>query len=411
MQRKSFPIRSLKVLDSAQGVIEAVVSVFGVVDYAGERVLPGFFAESIRAKLPKGVWGHDWLSPVAKTLVAEEWLPGDSRLPQEIRQFGGLYVKGQFNLDTQRGHDAFSDLQFGAIDEFSIGYEVTEDRTAKGGVRELVKGTLFEWSPVLVGANPATSLISTKGAKTMRKIDLKALFLGEHAETDASVAAIRSLCDDLFYHCIYPCLYPEWYDRGQEMADADALACLEGGLAEFGQLALMIFRNMLAAEAAGDAAEKGARAAAFKAAIKAGRKLSQETIDSLTDIKGRVHACGDDLGALMEEACAEKARQIEVKGVSGAPPAGASFETQLDAALATVKSIAARGGEILALRAKDGRTLSSERRAQLKALGSVISDLVSAAEPAPPGWELRALQADVLRSRVVTDRLAAEARL
>jgi len=116
--------------------------------------------------MPKGVWMHDWKTPVAKTLVAEELLAGDSRLPSELTSLGGAYVKAQFNLETQRGREAFSDIKFGLVDEYSIGYKVLEDRweTKSGGkaVRHLLKGRWFEWSPVLVGMNDRTATVAVK---------------------------------------------------------------------------------------------------------------------------------------------------------------------------------------------------------------------------------------------------------
>jgi ABC-type transporter Mla subunit MlaD len=40
---------------------------------------------------------------------------------------------------------------------------VAEEALATDGSRELVKGRLYEWSPVLFGANPMTAVISAKG--------------------------------------------------------------------------------------------------------------------------------------------------------------------------------------------------------------------------------------------------------
>lgn len=168
LQRKSYA-GLVKTVSATQGIAEMFVSVFNVIDADNERVLPGFFKASLARKMPKGVWMHDWKQPVAKTLDARELAPGDSRLPDKIRSYGGLYVKGQFNLDTQRGREAFSDLTFGTVDEFSIGFTTEKSRAGdKAGVRDLVEGTLHEWSPVLVGACPETMLVGTKraGAKS-----------------------------------------------------------------------------------------------------------------------------------------------------------------------------------------------------------------------------------------------------
>lgn len=145
-----------------EGIVEAIVSVFNNVDSVGDRVKFGFFDESIKTKLPKGVWQHDWNTPVAKTLEARELMAGDPLLPAGLKDLGGLYIKGKFNLETQAGRETFSNIKEGIIDEFSIGYTVAEEIYAADGARELIKGRLYEWSPVLFGANPATAVISAK---------------------------------------------------------------------------------------------------------------------------------------------------------------------------------------------------------------------------------------------------------
>lgn len=170
IERKTFQSGEFKVIDPVKGIAEMIVSVFNVVDSGNDVVMPGFFAESIaRRRTPdgrpkvKGVWAHDWSIPVAKTLDARELMPGDPRLPDHLRDLGGLWVKAQFNLETQRGREAFSDLQFGTIDEFSFGYEVTEySYDEDSGIRKLLKGEWYEWSPVLVGMNEHTVLLNTK---------------------------------------------------------------------------------------------------------------------------------------------------------------------------------------------------------------------------------------------------------
>lgn len=155
----------VKLNNPEEGFVEAIVSVFGNKDRGGEVVMKGFFTESLQKKLPKGVWGHNWSQPIAKTVEAKELDPGDALLPEHLKQNGGLYIKGQFNLETQRGREAYSDLKFGNVDEFSFGYEVLEERWDKATrTNYLIKGNIFEWSPVLIGMNPDTALIRIHGA-------------------------------------------------------------------------------------------------------------------------------------------------------------------------------------------------------------------------------------------------------
>jgi len=187
IERKSYSVADMKVADDQAGVIEAIVSVFSNVDLGNEKVMPGFFAKSIEKKLPKGVWAHDWKQPIAKTLEAKELLPGDPLLPASPKTLGGAYIKGQFNLDTQRGREAYSDIKFGIVDEFSIGYSVIEDKKDKeSGVRELIKGDWKEWSPVLVGMNDQTALISIKSDEA------KGMLAEEMAQTTPSTWEVES---------------------------------------------------------------------------------------------------------------------------------------------------------------------------------------------------------------------------
>jgi HK97 family phage prohead protease len=146
------------------GQLEAIVAVLNNTDLDGEVMRPGFFSKSLATKLPKGVWAHNWSQPVAKTLEARELQPGDPLLPEAVRSNGAYYIKAQFNLETQRGREAFSDVKNGLIDEFSVGYFTTKDYTdPQTGNRNLLEGDWIEWSPVLAGANPSTSVIGVKG--------------------------------------------------------------------------------------------------------------------------------------------------------------------------------------------------------------------------------------------------------
>ena len=186
LKYKSFPAE-VKVLDKASGVLEAVVAVLNNIDMGKERIRPGFFTESLARKKPKGVWMHDWTQTVAKTLDAKELAAGDPLLPDRISLLGGYYIKGQFNLDTQRGKEAFSDIAFGIVDEFSIGYSLDKwQYNEDEGVLDLIKGDWYEWSPVLVGMNPETALLS---AKTLSGGLLAGLRFDDHSEV--ALAAVK----------------------------------------------------------------------------------------------------------------------------------------------------------------------------------------------------------------------------
>jgi len=197
IERKSYPIAGLKTDDT--GIIEAIVSVFNNVDSGNEIVRPGFFKKSIEKKLPKGVWAHDWKQPIARTLEAEELLPGHASLPDHLKELGGTRIKGQFNLETQRGREAYSDIKFGIVDEFSIGYKVTKDgKDEKTGARELIEGEWKEWSPVLVGMNSETALLSIKDESSLAGLTFEdhsqsvLATVSEYAERAKEIKEIRT---------------------------------------------------------------------------------------------------------------------------------------------------------------------------------------------------------------------------
>lgn len=185
-------IKSLTATVSAgdEGIIEAVVSVFGNLDSYNERVMPGAFTKSIATSLPTGVLAHDWENPVATTLYVEELSAGDPRLPEAIKGNGGLFIRGQFFEDIPSSWETYLKIKRGLFREFSIGYEVVLDGY-KDGVRELHEVKLHEWSPVLVGANPATSLLAVKSADYTDRIELLETELMEAVEATKARAAMR----------------------------------------------------------------------------------------------------------------------------------------------------------------------------------------------------------------------------
>lgn len=157
------------------GVVQALVSVTGIEDNVNDIIVPGAYEKTLKARTPKGVWAHDWNTPVSKVLDIKELLPGDENLPKTLAngepwpaEAGALYVKAQFNLGTQRGREAFSDVQFYKDQaEWSIGYSVPKGKSEKNakGTRLIKELNLFEYSPVLFGAaSNARSLVSAAKA-------------------------------------------------------------------------------------------------------------------------------------------------------------------------------------------------------------------------------------------------------
>lgn len=177
--RKTLPVLDAKALDGAEGLVEAYVSVFNNVDYMGERILPGFFKDTIdeaitsQKDLPMILWSHDmWSMPLGVTTEAEEVLPYDSRLPAKIRTLGGLRVIGKFNMNVQAAKEAHSSIVFGSLRKYSIGYYVLIDQwNREEGIVDLIKGDWLEWSPVNFAANDETLTVDAKGGPTDRALE------------------------------------------------------------------------------------------------------------------------------------------------------------------------------------------------------------------------------------------------
>jgi len=142
MEHKSVGVSGLSVVDETKGVVETIVSVTGIVDNVKDIIEPGAYTKSLNTRTPKGVWSHSWDTPVAKTIAVKELMPGDSDLPANLpsglpwpADAGALLVKTQFNLGTQRGQEAYSDVTFFGDQQEWCADADTEILTQRGWVR------------------------------------------------------------------------------------------------------------------------------------------------------------------------------------------------------------------------------------------------------------------------------------
>lgn len=170
LEHKAVPVNGVEIIDDENGIVSAIVSVTGIVDRVKDVILPGGYTKTLKARTPKGIWHHDWKTPVSRTLEVKELMPGDPNLPSHLpdgrpwpAQAGALKVVTQFNLETTRGREAFSDVKFfGDEQEWSIGYRVpTGQAKTKAGIRFCQEIDLYEYSPVLFGAMPAARTITS----------------------------------------------------------------------------------------------------------------------------------------------------------------------------------------------------------------------------------------------------------
>lgn len=162
--------------DDETGVVEAIVSVTGVVDNDRDIIEPGAYASTLTRRRPKGIFSHDWKQWASRTEAAEELMPGDPRLAEYAAKMGkqwpaeagGLYVRTRYNLNTPEGKSAYENVKFfGPECEWSIGYRVPPGKSVrtKDGTRRIREVDLFEYSPVLFGAASLSGTLSVKSAQ------------------------------------------------------------------------------------------------------------------------------------------------------------------------------------------------------------------------------------------------------
>lgn len=165
-------------VDLGNGMIEAIVSITNMEDNVKDIILPGAYEKSLKTRTPKGVWHHSWTDPIAKTHEIKELLPGDPLLPDTLpdgkpwpADAGALYVKMEFNLNTDKGRNAYEDVKFfGDSQEWSIGYKVGEGKAyKKNGIRHIEELDLYEYSPVLFGAMSSARTTTVKNAQLAYK--------------------------------------------------------------------------------------------------------------------------------------------------------------------------------------------------------------------------------------------------
>ncbi|WP_172972185.1 HK97 family phage prohead protease [Roseibium aquae] len=114
-------------------------------DTYGDIIRAGAFAETLKGRQASDVvmlWQHSTSDVIG--------------LWTEIREDEtGLYVKGQLNLETQRGREAASLVKQGALNGLSIGFRVQSDgaEMTPEGLRQITKAELWEVSLVTFPAN------------------------------------------------------------------------------------------------------------------------------------------------------------------------------------------------------------------------------------------------------------------
>ena len=162
-------ISDTKAVDDAEGIVEAFTNTMGVIDADGDIVEPTAFDQSIRDNLPIPVLsGHDQGSLVGKVIFAQpQYITGD-----EYR----LFTRMQFNMETQSGRDAYSNVAGNYVREWSVGFNIPQkfDVTHEGNdvstiIRRIANLDWVEVSSVIRGSSPSTVTVAAKSTDAEKR--------------------------------------------------------------------------------------------------------------------------------------------------------------------------------------------------------------------------------------------------
>jgi HK97 family phage prohead protease len=169
------------------GQFTALASVFNNIDSVGDVVMPGAFADDLKAWAASGdpiplLWGHQMQDPdmnLGKVLDAAE-------------TSAGLQIKAELDLENPKAMQVYRLLKGKRVSKMSFAYDIEDGAPAERNgqsVYELRKLKLHEVSVVQVPANPAASIQQVKAAAERRKARLK------DATADPQLAALLGQAD------------------------------------------------------------------------------------------------------------------------------------------------------------------------------------------------------------------------
>jgi HK97 family phage prohead protease len=153
---KSFDL-SIKDSGEEKGSVEAVFSVYNNQDSDGDVVLPGAVKSGFKDNQVPMVFAHKWDQPIGKGTITE----GED----------SAVFKGSFFMETEAGKEAYNLVKsMGDLQQWSFGFRVNDSEMGKlkkdgeeeADVRYLKDLTVYEVSPVLVGANQETYTLAIK---------------------------------------------------------------------------------------------------------------------------------------------------------------------------------------------------------------------------------------------------------
>ena len=351
---KSFDL-SIKDSGEEKGSVEAVFSVYNNQDSDGDVVLPGAVKSGFKDNQVPMVFAHKWDQPIGKGTITE----GED----------SAVFKGSFFMETEAGKEAYNLVKsMGDLQQWSFGFRVNDSEMGKlkkdgedeADVRYLKDLTVYEVSPVLVGANQETYTLAIKTGedtvyeKKETKTEEKAALEQDMFETvGEAVARAKELgCDGSHVHEVdgkevyMPCATHEDYEKiiaekqaePEEEEEKDSECCGGCKSDEKGVLGHDSF-------AKAEPEEEGEEEKAY-------------------------HSC--DYGKTGK--CAKEGKKEEEVSESDSSMSGKRFSEEIKDVLAALEDLIVRTKAIGLLREKDGRKLSDKATQALRAVQEDLND-------------------------------------
>ena len=205
-EHKAFPV-TVTDINETEGLVTAIVSVFGIIDDGDDIIHPGSFIKTLaergnRIRVLNSHNARDILNVIGKQEgireITREELPANI-LAKYPNATGGLETITRYMLDDPTSSAVFKRIKGGFVDEYSIGFDIVQSDNEKLAlpdgkakvVRNIRQIRLWEYSPVIWGMNPATQSVSIKSVDDATD------------ETDAPAVPLLAewLTTDIMMHC------------------------------------------------------------------------------------------------------------------------------------------------------------------------------------------------------------------
>jgi HK97 family phage prohead protease len=155
-------VHSALITNVKGNIVRALVSTWDIVDFQGDRVRRGAFANSIADwetsgdKLPF-LWAHEWSDPFAHLGVVTSMRETDR----------GLEIEAEILDDNEFAQQVKRLIGQRRVTQYSFAYDVVRENRLEDGSNELLELKLIECGPCLSGANPNTDTLSRKAVQQM----------------------------------------------------------------------------------------------------------------------------------------------------------------------------------------------------------------------------------------------------